>query len=159
MTRKKTPDLDYIERVRILRNAGLTPGHQLSIKRDDHDEIENIDDRIKYLMNFTSQTLKTSDMIFFVMYDIENNKIRTEIAKYLKRNGCFRVQKSIFIAQKDREQYNEICATLKEVQSCYDNEDSIFVVPISTDEIKAMKVLGQNIDFDLIIGNKNTLFF
>ncbi|MDD3722738.1 MAG: CRISPR-associated endonuclease Cas2 [Lutibacter sp.] len=159
MARKKTPELDYIERVRILRNAGLTQGHNINIKRDDNDELADIDERIKYLMNFTSQSFKNSDMVFFVMYDIENNKIRTEIAKYLKRNGCYRVQKSIFIAKKDREQYNEICQTLKEVQECYDNDDSIFIVPVSTDEIKAMKVLGQNIDFDLIFGNKNTLFF
>ncbi|MCK9321240.1 MAG: CRISPR-associated endonuclease Cas2 [Bacteroidales bacterium] len=159
MARKKTPELNYIERVRILHKAGLNTGHQMCIKRQVEDEIADIDDRIKYLMNFTSQSQKNSDMIFFIMYDIENNKIRTEISKYLIRSGCYRVQKSIFMAQKNREQYNEICKTLKEVQECYDNSDSIFIVPISTDEIKAMKVLGQNIDFDLIIGNKNTLFF
>ncbi len=159
MARKKTVELNYIERVRILHNAGLTPGHQISIKRKEDEQIESIDDRIKYLMNFTAQSTKTNNMIFFVMYDIENDKIRTEISKYLIRTGCYRVQKSIFIAQKEREQYNEICKTLKEVQECYDNQDSIFVVPISTDEIKAMKVIGQNIDFDMIIGNKNTLFF
>jgi hypothetical protein len=45
------------------------------------------------------------------------------------------------------------------VQECYENNDSILLVPVSTDEIKAMKVIGQNIDFDLILKNKNTLFF
>ena len=39
------------------------------------------------------------------------------------------------------------------------NNDSIFLVPVSTDEIRAMSVIGQNIDFDLILQNKNTLFF
>jgi CRISPR-associated protein Cas2 len=32
-------------------------------------------------------------------------------------------------------------------------------VPVSTDELRAMKIIGQNIDVDLIVRNKNTLFF
>lgn len=153
------PSTDYIERVRILRNAGLKGTHDIRIKRTADDEIISIDERIEYLMNFTKQAKKTNTMIFFVMYDIENDKIRTHISKYLERAGCYRVQKSIFIGEKDRGEYNKICQTLKEVQECYDNCDSIFIVPVSTDEIRAMKVLGQSVDFDLIIGNKNTLFF
>lgn len=48
---------------------------------------------------------------------------------------------------------------MKEVQECYDNNDSILLIPISTDEIRAMKLIGKNIDFDLAIKNRNTLFF
>jgi CRISPR-associated protein Cas2 len=39
----------------------------------------------------------------------------------------------------------------KEVQDCYENEDSILLVPVSTDEIRAMKMIGVNIDFDLAL--------
>ncbi|WP_249170570.1 hypothetical protein [Porphyromonas levii] len=48
---------------------------------------------------------------------------------------------------------------LAEVQACYDNEDSILIVPISTDYLQAMKVIGAAIDVDLILKRKNTLFF
>ncbi len=92
------------------------------------------------------------------MYDIESNKVRTLVAKYLIRKGCTRVQKSIFIASTERPVFDEIRKDLKEVQECYDNSDSIILVPVSTDEIRAMKVIGQNIDFDLALKNKNTLF-
>ena len=97
-------------------------------------------------------------MIYFIMYDIESNKVRTLVAKYLIRKGCTRVQKSIFIASSERPVFDEIRKDLKEVQECYDNSDSILLVPVSTDEIRAMKVIGQNIDFDLALKNKNTLF-
>ena len=98
-------------------------------------------------------------MVYFIMYDIENNKVRTQVAKYLIKKGCTRVQKSIFLANTNRTVYSEIKSDMKEVQECYENNDSIFLVPVSTDEIKAMSVIGQNIDFDLILQNKNTLFF
>ena len=41
----------------------------------------------------------------------------------------------------------------------YENNDSIILTPISTDELTAMKLIGKNIDFDIITGNKSTLFF
>jgi len=92
------------------------------------------------------------------MYDIEHNKIRNYIAKYLQRKGCTRVQKSIFLASTDRKKYDEIQNTLKSVQEMYENNDSVFFVPVSTDEIRAMKVIGKSVDFDLITGSRNTLF-
>lgn len=98
-------------------------------------------------------------MIYFVMYDIENNKVRSLISKYLLKKGCMRVQKSIFLADTDRKVYDDIRKDLHEVQQCYDNNDSILLVPVSTDEIQAMKIIGQNIDVDLILKNRNTLFF
>lgn len=93
------------------------------------------------------------------MYDIENNKIRTQIAKYLKKKGCVRVQKSIFLASTERATFNEIHSTIRQVQEVYDNYDSIFFVPVSVDQLRAMKVVGQSISYELILGNKNTLFF
>ena len=93
------------------------------------------------------------------MYDIESNKVRTQVVKYLIKKGCTRVQKSIFLANTRREVFDEIRADLREVQACYENNDSILLVPVSTDEIKAMNMIGQNVDFDLILQNRNTLFF
>ena len=48
---------------------------------------------------------------------------------------------------------------LTEVQAFYDNEDSILVVPVSTDLLKSMKVIGKTLDVDIIMRSKNTLFF
>ena len=97
-------------------------------------------------------------MLFFIMYDIESNKVRREIAKYLEDKGCFRIQKSIFLASADRSVYEQIKADLAEVQALYDNHDSIIVCPISTDEMRAMKIIGQNLNIEVITQANNTLF-
>lgn len=93
------------------------------------------------------------------MYDIESTKVRNQIVKYLIRKGCTRVQKSIFLADLPVTDYDEIRTNLAEVQQCYDNEDSILIVPISTDYLKSMKIIGKTLDVDLIMKTKNTLFF
>ena len=93
------------------------------------------------------------------MYDIENNKVRRLVVKYLQRKGCHRVQKSIFLAEADYETYNSIKTDLAEVQAAYDNEDSIFVLPVSTDYLQMMKIIGKEINVDIITRRKTTLFF
>ena len=98
-------------------------------------------------------------MLFFVMYDIESNKVRYNVVKYLERMGCTRIQKSIFLADLSVGVYETIKSDLAEVQSLYDNHDSIIICPISTDLLKSMKVIGLSINIDIITRSKNTLFF
>lgn len=157
---KKSPEIGFVERVRLIRKAGIAANRSLNGLRSVEDDIESVGERVEKLMAFVKRSSKTpQEMIFFVMYDIENNKVRTQVSKYLERKGCVRIQKSIFIAQKERHVFNEIQETLREVQECYDNNDSICIVPVSTDELRSMKVIGQSIDIDLITGSRNTLFF
>ena len=98
-------------------------------------------------------------MIFFVMYDIEDDKARRQVFKYLLKLGCYRVQRSVFLADLPNSKYDQIRKDLTEVQAAYDNNDSILVVPISTDYLTAMKIIGQTIDIDVITKTRNTLFF
>ncbi|MEA3444485.1 MAG: CRISPR-associated endonuclease Cas2 [Bacteroidota bacterium] len=161
MSKKKTKQkLSFIEQLKRIKNAGVENVNPINRETAANNELEPVETRVRRILNiFPSQKLKASEMIYFVMYDIENNKVRTHIAKYLIKKGCSRVQKSIFLAETDRKTFSEIHKTLVEVQEVYDNNDSIFLVPISTDEIKSMKMIGQNIDFDMILSNRNTLFF
>ena len=73
--------------------------------------------------------------------------------------GCFRIQRSIFLADLTPERYEKIRAELTEVQSYYENEDSILIVPVSTDLLKSMRIIGKSLDVDIIMRTKNTLFF
>ena len=98
-------------------------------------------------------------MLFFVMYDIESNKVRRHIAKYLIKKGCTRIQRSIFLADLSSVLYEEIKKDLAEVQAMYENTDSILIVPISVNYLESMKIIGQNLDIDIIAHKKNTLFF
>ena len=98
-------------------------------------------------------------MICFIMYDITSNKVRTLIAKFLLKKGCTRVQKSIFMADMSSDEVQDIAQKLSEIQKMYDNNDSILIVPLSEDYARAMKIIGQEVDVDLILHSKNTLFF
>jgi len=160
MTKKKK-ELSFVEKMRLLHRAGLTHrGASYEPMQLDYEDIDELSLRIKKILEINAHyKLNPGNMLYFIMYDIENNKVRTLIAKYLINKGCQRVQKSIFFAETKRSVYNEIKKDLVEVQHTYENNDSIFLVPISTDQLRAMKVIGQNINFDLITGSTNTLFF
>lgn len=123
------------------------------------DEIPSLNERVKKILNIVNKPRKVSEMIFFVMYDIEDNRVRRLVVKYLEQKGCHRVQKSIFLADLPSATYNQMKCDLADVQASYDNEDSILLVPISTDYLSSMKVIGKNIDTDIILKTRNTLFF
>lgn len=55
--------------------------------------------------------------------------------------------------------YEEIKADLVAVQEAYENNDSIIVLPVSTDYLRMMKIIGQKIEVDVITHSRNTLFF
>lgn len=93
------------------------------------------------------------------MYDIESNKVRALVHKYLKRMGCTPIQRSIFLADTEIETYNQIKSDLADVQEAYENNDSIIVLPVSTDYLRMMKIIGQKIEVDVITHSRNTLFF
>ena len=157
--KKKKKELSFVERMMLMKRAGLTHSGQ-SPDVDAVEDIAELSERIKKILEISERNhLKATKMLYFIMYDIENNKVRTSVAKYLEKNGCMRVQKSIFFAETDRPVFDKIHSDLKHIQELYENNDSIFMVPISTDLVRSMKIIGQNIDFDLVIGNKNTLFF
>jgi len=160
MATKKSPELSFVEKIRRIRKAGIDSYKSINQENGNLDFIESLNERIRKVLGlFGTGRKKKGNMIYFIMYDIEHDKIRNYIAKYLIKKGCIRVQKSIFLTSSERKKFDEIHSTLREVQEMYDNEDSIFLVPVSTDQLQAMKVIGQNVDFDLITGNLKTLIF
>ena len=67
-------------------------------------------------------------------------------------------QRSIFLADTSPEKCLDIQSDLVMIQQMYENKDSIFIVPLSIDYIRSMKVIGENVDFDLILKTKSTIF-
>ncbi len=102
---------------------------------------------------------KTRYMLYMIMYDIENNKVRTHVAKYLIRKGCMRIQKSIYIAKGPKREMLEISNTLFEINGAYENEDSIFVLPIPQEKFNNMRIIGRNMSFEIVTKPKNVLVF
>lgn len=145
-----------------IRQAGLSKTNVIKEAEEPSadDDLESLDVRLQRILSIANQPRKSpDDMLFFVMYDIESNKVRNLVAKYLLRQGCFRIQHSIYLANLPSEKCGEIKDDLAQVQEAYDNHDSILVVPISTDYLRSMKIIGKTLDVDIIMHTKNTLFF
>lgn len=155
---KKQKELTFLQKLERLKHAGVEGSRMLSENNPSWEAIDSLEVRVKHLLGIVNSA-KITDMLFFVMYDIESNKVRYQVAKYLLKMGCFRIQRSIFLADLNPEKYEQIRADLTEVQSYYDNHDSILIVPVSTELLKSMKVIGKSIDVDIIMRTKNTLFF
>ncbi len=162
MPRKKRPPLTLAEQLQKLRSArlALSPPQETDGQEAAACEISSLDERIKKILGIVDNRKKDANrMLFFVMYDIESNKVRALVHKYLKRKGCTPIQRSIFLADASLETYNSIKEDLAAVQEAYENDDSIIVVPLSTDYLKMMKIIGHKIEVDVITHSKNTLFF
>lgn len=160
MARKKKEPPSFVEIMRKFNRSGLegtaVPNRMITHK----DDIMTLEKRVEQILGIIKRDKRPAgNMIFFVMYDIEDNKVRTQIFKYLLRMGCYRVQRSVFLADLPNDKYDQIRKDLTEVQAAYENNDSILVVPISTDYLTAMKIIGQTIDVDIITKQRNTLFF
>jgi len=150
----------YMEILRKLRDAGINGSPVVNRVSYNLDTLPSLQERVDYVLGIINEPLRPiGNMLFFVMYDIESNKVRYNVVKYLIKRGCTRIQKSIFLADLSHETYDSIRNDLSEIQSLYDNHDSIIICPISTDLLKSMKVIGQSINMDVITRSKNTLFF
>lgn len=159
MPRAKKPPLSFVDQMKKLIASGINDSPKIVVK-DDSEALTPLEERVQDILGLSDNARKRKDrMLFFVMYDIESDKVRRLVVKYLIREGCTRIQKSIFLADRPVATYKKIKSDLAEVQAVYDNEDSIIVLPVTTDYLRMMKVIGKNIDVDIITHNKNTLFF
>jgi CRISPR-associated endonuclease Cas2 len=158
--RKPKTALNYFERLNALKQATLDDAQPPNKEVAEMDNLPSLELRVKKILNLVNDSKRQKgNMLFFIMYDIESNKVRYNVVKYLERNGCKRIQKSIFLADLNTETYKIIKDDLTEIQSLYDNHDSIIICPISTDLLKSMKIIGKSIDIDIITQSRNTLFF
>ena len=161
MTKKKAAGgMSYPVVLRTLQSASLSGCPEVNrADTDDADSLPTLSERIHRILEIPNRHRPDDSMIFFVMYDIESNKVRKAVAKYLLSAGCMRVQKSIFLADLPGEKLQSIAHALTAIQAMYENDDSIMIVPMPGDSLGGMKVIGQNISLDLILKDKTTLFF
>jgi len=156
MARRPKYELSELERMAIRRQSGLKPFRD---PVNSCDVMEDLEDRITTILGMLDSPSNATDMLFFVMYDISDSRVRRYVVKYLINKGCHRVQKSIFLANISPEKFHTIKEDLTKVQACYENADSIFLVPVSTDHLKNMSVIGKDVNMEIILRNKSTMFF
>lgn len=95
-------------------------------------------------------------MIAWVLYDIEDDKVRTKVAKLCKQSGLYRVQFSVFLGTIDANQKD----TLElQIAALIDEEkDSIYIFPMSKNELKDTVLLGKAFDKKMITDEVKALF-
>jgi len=158
MGRPKKQEFSLQEALLRLKTAGIRePGPPLS---DEESQLAPLQERIRQVLHILQPSNnKATAMTYLIFYDISDNKVRGLVAKYLKKKGCVRIQKSVFIAHSENRYFQEIYITLQEVNSYYENEDSIILVPVNASDVRSMKLIGKNVHIDTLTDKPNTLFF
>jgi CRISPR-associated endonuclease Cas2 len=161
MARPRKVTYNLKEKLEKLQDAGLTPPRQEGgAATSEEQPLLTLNERIRDILQLVRQPTENSyDMTYLVMYDIEDNRVRTHIAKYLLSKGCIRIQKSVYMARTHQKVFAEINDTLKDVQAAYDNHDSILLVPIQSGTVSSMKIIGKDIQVQSLIDPPNTLFY
>ena len=86
--RKVKAAIEYMDRLRKMQDAGIEQGRNINGPVQDIDSLPTLDQRVHSIFNLINSLKRpVGNMLFFVMYDIESNKVRYNIVKYLIRKG------------------------------------------------------------------------
>jgi len=96
-------------------------------------------------------------MIIWVLYDIKKDKPRTHIAKLCKQAGLYRVQYSVFLGNLEANDKDTLQLQLEELIN--EQTDSVYIFPMSKNELKQTVLLGQAFDKKLVTDEVKSLFF
>lgn len=96
-------------------------------------------------------------MIVWVIYDIQKTKPRTKVAKACQQAGLYRVQKSVFLGSLDENRKDTLQLQVEELID--PENDSVYIFPMSKNELRESALLGQAFDKKLITDEVKALFF
>ena len=95
-------------------------------------------------------------MLVWVIYDISENKVRSRVAKLCKNYGLFRVQKSAFLGDLNRNQSDSLAL---ECEAVVEESDSVHVFPMCEGCFDKIKLIGSGFDRELVAGMMLTKVF
>jgi len=96
-------------------------------------------------------------MICWILYDIKKNSSRGKVAKLCKQSGLYRVQKSVFLGSLEDNEKDTLELAINDL---IDQEtDSVYIFPMSKNELRQTVLLGQAFDKKLITDEVKALFF
>lgn len=96
-------------------------------------------------------------MITWVLYDIKNDQTRYQVAKRCKQAGLYRVQYSVFLGTLNKNQKDALQLQIEDLID--PDEDSVYIFPMSKDELKDTALIGQAFDKKLVTDEVKALFF
>lgn len=161
MAKPKPREFNLKEQIAKIQAAGLfrIPEPESPSELSEEDKLAPLPERIKKILGILrDKPVKSTTMNYLILYDIQHNKVRGLVAKYLIKNGCIRIQKSVFLVHSDHKKFDEIRETLAEINEVYENNDSIILVPLNISDARSMKLIGKNVNIQQIIDPPNTVF-
>jgi CRISPR-associated protein Cas2 len=96
-------------------------------------------------------------MIVWVLYDIKKDNARTKISKICKKSGLYRVQFSVFLGTLEANEKDALTLQLEELMD--EQTDSVYIFPMSKNELQQTVLLGQAFDKKLVTDDVKALFF
>ncbi len=96
-------------------------------------------------------------MIIWVLYDIENDRSRTKVAKLCKQAGLYRVQYSCFLGTLNANEKDTL--SLKIIDLIDETKDKVYIFPMNKTELQQTDLLGQAFDKAMVTDEIRALFF
>jgi len=95
-------------------------------------------------------------MLVWVVYDITSDKVRLKVAKICKNYCLYRVQKSDFLGDINKNQKDELLLQCKDITD--EEKDSVYVFPMCDEDFKKVRMIGKAFDKNLISDEVKALF-
>jgi CRISPR-associated protein Cas2 len=95
-------------------------------------------------------------MICWVIYDIENDKTRQQVAKHCKQAGLYRVQLSVFLGKLEATRKDTLHLQIEELINA--DRDKVYLFPMTKQELQQTVLLGQAFDRKLVTDQVKALF-
>ncbi len=96
-------------------------------------------------------------MLTWVVYDISKNKTRNKVIKLCKEAGLYRVQKSVFLGNVERNRIDELHVQCGD--SIDNKTDSLYIFPMCEDDFRKVKTSGNAFDKTLVSDEILAKFF
>ncbi len=96
-------------------------------------------------------------MIVWVLYDIENDRARSRIAKACLHAGLYRVQYSCFLGTLNANEKDSLELEIND--EINPEKDRVYIFTMSKDELKSCSMLGQAFDEKLVTDEVKSMFF
>ena len=94
-------------------------------------------------------------MLTWVIYDIVKDKSRTKVAKFCKEYGLYRVQKSCFLGDLNKNEVDELGLKCKDLINL--DTDAVYLFPVCEDDFRKIRLLGNSFDTQLVSGKLQAL--
>jgi len=95
-------------------------------------------------------------MLTWFIYDITKNKTRRLIVKLAQESGLYRVQKSVFFGDVEKNRLDEI--VLQSEDLIDKNTDSVYIFPMCKQDFQSAKFQGQAFDRSLVTDEISAFF-